>query len=375
MARSLSPLIPFIHAALKVVAREKNGATKVVARNSSAERVAIGGKVTVPVVPTMAARDTQVSMNQDDGENGDVGAIEMAITKSRSVSIYLTGEESLTLQSGGTFSDVRSQSITQAIRTLANEIEIDVTSEAVKNATRIIQYSSAGVLKDAVLDSAFARKALVDAGSPLVDMKLVTNSLGGAHILSNTNLSRANEAGTDAGLRRGDLLPINGFYPTESGFLNQGANGDAVANTTTAGFAIGSKEIAVSVTSGAFVVGDVISFAGDSNLYNIAAVEAAKITLTDGIRVAIPAAATAITTVAKKDPTIFFPSQALVLLCRAPAIPNGGDLAVDRYTIVDPESGITFEAALYLGRKKNEIEISAAWGVKAVNKEFLGLMV
>lgn len=375
MARSLSPLIPFIHAALKVVAREKNGATKVVSRNSSAERVAIGGKVTVPVVPTMAARDTQVSMNQADGENGDVGAIEMAITKSRSVSIYLTGEESLTLQSGGTFSDVRSQSITQAIRTLANEIETDVTSEAVKNATRIVQYSGTGVLKDAVLDSAFARKALVDAGSPLIDMKLVTNSLGGAHVLSNTNLSRANEAGTDAGLRRGDILPINGFSISESGFLNQGANGNAVASTTTAGFAVGSKEIDVTITSGSFVVGDVISFAGDSNLYNVAAVEANKITLTDGIRVAIPAAATAITTIAKKDPTIFFPSQALVLLCRAPAIPDGGDLAVDRYTIVDPESGITFEAALYLGRKKNEIEISAAWGVKAVNKEFLGLMV
>ena len=64
-----------------------------------------------------------------------------------------------------------------------------------------------------------------------------------------------------------------------------------------------------------------------------------------------------------------FERSAIVLATRLPALPEEGDLAVDRFQITDPRSGMTFEVALYAQYRQMQYEISATWGCELIKPE------
>ena len=80
-------------------------------------------------------------------------------------------------------------------------------------------------------------------------------------------------------------------------------------------------------------------------------------------------AATAITVVATSVRNMVFTRNALVLAARLPSLPADGDIAIDRQTIVDPRSGMSFEIAIYPQYRQIQYEISAAWGVAVAKAE------
>ena len=70
-----------------------------------------------------------------------------------------------------------------------------------------------------------------------------------------------------------------------------------------------------------------------------------------------------------------FDRSAIHLLARLPKSPEGGDVAQDEYIMVDAISGIPFRIALYKGYYANQIEVSVAWGVKAVKSEHIAILL
>ena len=60
---------------------------------------------------------------------------------------------------------------------------------------------------------------------------------------------------------------------------------------------------------------------------------------------------------------------------RAPAQPQGGDLATDIMTVQDPFSGLVFEIRFYKGYRKAMIEVAAVWGVKAWKPDFIATIM
>ncbi|MHA4899806.1 hypothetical protein, partial [Enterococcus faecium] len=87
---------------------------------------------------------------------------------------------------------------------------------------------------------------------------------------------------------------------------------------------------------GTILAGDIITFAGDTNRYVVAqgnASVAAGGTITlaaPGLRKAIAASATNITVVSASTRNMAFARTAIALATRAPALPEGGDMAADR---------------------------------------------
>jgi hypothetical protein len=195
--------------------------------------------------------------------------------------------------------------------------------------------------------------------------------------------SAVNVAGTESILRQGVLLDINGMAVRESAQIKTPAAGSgANATTNTAGYAVGATVITLaSAGTGAIVAGDVITFAGDANQYVVAAGDTdvsngGTVTLAaPGLRKAIPAAATNITVVAAATRNMAFHRGAIVLAQRLPALPTGGDLAIDRTTITDPRSGLSFEVAMYPQYRQMQWEISCCWGVKVVKPEHFALLL
>jgi hypothetical protein len=59
-----------------------------------------------------------------------------------------------------------------------------------------------------------------------------------------------------------------------------------------------------------------------------------------------------------------FHRSAIELCVRAPAMPAGGDAAVDTMIVQDPWSGLLFEIAVYKGYMKTMIEVRCLYGAK-----------
>ena len=72
---------------------------------------------------------------------------------------------------------------------------------------------------------------------------------------------------------------------------------------------------------------------------------------------------------------VAFHQSALELVIRPPAMPNGGDAAVDAMLVQDPHSGLVFEIRVYKGFQKTMMNVSVAWGFKAWKDQHIALVM
>jgi hypothetical protein len=291
------------------------------------------------------------------------------------VPIRWNGEEQRGVDTGPGVNVILRDQFAQAMRTLVNEIEVDLGLEAKVSLSRAVGSagtapfgSSQGLIAD-------VGQILTDNGCPGSDRQLVLNTTAGATLRKLSGLWQVNTGG-DGGdlLRRGVLGQLYGFDIRESAGVAQHVKGTAAGATTDAtGYGLGATVITLaSAGTGTILAGDCLTFAGDSNVYTVVSGDASAanggtITLAaPGLRQAIPASATNITLVNNHAVNAAFHRSSLVLATRAPALPTTGDSAVDRTILTDPQSGLSFEVATYLQYRQVQFEVSAAWGVKGI---------
>jgi len=376
---SLTNLIGPLYESLDIVSRELVGAIPCVTLDAQVSRAAVGQQVTSFISPTVSATDIAPGMlPPDDGEQ-TFGNIQMTITKSRRVPFRWNGEQELGLNNSGSGArNLKNAQITQAIRALVNEMEADVVTAARVAASR--GYGTAGTTPFAsgVGDTAQLRKILDDNGAPGSDRALIIDTSAGASLRTNTQLTKANEAGTIMTLRSGELVDLHGFSIHESAGVKKVTPGTGASYTTnTADYAAGATAITLITGTGTINAGDIVTFAGDTNKYVVdTALTGGVLTLASpGLRQAIPTSATAVTVVGAFTPNVAFTQSSILLATRAPALPEGGDSAVDRMHITDERSGITFEIAMYAQYRQMQYEISASWGTKGVKAAHTAILL
>jgi hypothetical protein len=385
---TLTSLIPSIQEAMDVVSRELVGFIPAVSRDSTAERAAVGQAVVSPVVGAMAAEDLVPAAYAADTPNQTIGNVQMTISKARSVPFGITGEETLGLRNAGTLGDINAQRIAQAIRTLTNEVEGDLAALHI-NTSRA--YGTAGTTPFGtagdLTDFSLARKILDDNGAPQSDMHMVLGGAAVANIRGKmSTLFQTNTGGaqSEALLRQGALGEYQGMLLHNSAQVREGVavGTGASATTNAAGYAVGATVITLaSAGTGTIIAGDIITFAGDTNKYVVASGDTdvsngGTITIAEpGLRVAMSAAAKAITVVAAATRNMFFHRSAIQLATRAPAMPDGGDAADDVMLVTDPVSGLTYEFAIYKQKRQVRYEINLAWGVKMIAPRHSGILL
>ena len=72
---------------------------------------------------------------------------------------------------------------------------------------------------------------------------------------------------------------------------------------------------------------------------------------------------------------IAFSRNSILLATRLPAVPTEGDLASDRMTVTDPNSGLTMDFAVYPGYMMNVYHVSVAWGVTVIKPEHCAVLL
>lgn len=382
-ANSLTNLIPQLYAAVDVVSRELVGMIPSVTRNVSAERAAVGQAVTWPIAPAATTFDVTPSMTIPEPADVNFGNDSIVITKSKGVEIGWTGEEQRGLSHGVGHLTLQGDYLAQGLRRLTNEIESDLFIAAAAAASAATGTPGTTPFATTVGDSAQVRKLLDDNGAPASERSLVGNTSMGAALRTLQNLTRVNEAGTTMGLRDGELLNLNGLSVKESGQpVHTTVAGTAAGATTNAtGYAKGATVITLaSAGTGTIITGDFIKFAGDSRYYRVVSgdtsvADGGTVTLAaPGLIEPIAAAATAITVATATGGytrNLGFSRNAVHLAARAPALPEGGDAAIDRLLLQDPRSGLVFEVSLYKGFRKVRADVTMAWGVKAAKNEHI----
>ena len=118
-----------------MVSRELTGFIPAVTRDSSIERAALNENVLVPVTQSFGASASNTAgVNAPDTGDATVDNVAVTISKSKHQPVRWNGEETKGLGNAGTFSSIQADRFFQAMRSLVNEIETDLWTEAYQSA-------------------------------------------------------------------------------------------------------------------------------------------------------------------------------------------------------------------------------------------------
>jgi hypothetical protein len=371
---TLTNLIPNLYAAADVVSRELVGFIPAVTRDSSVDRVAINQAVNIPVVGAITPVPIVAGSFSPDTGAASPNNVTVTISNQFAAPVAWNGDEQVAVGETGLYESVMTQRFAQAMRGIVNMVESDLANLHAKASRAVGTFNAApfGVAGD-LSDMALAIKVLEDNGAPTADLRAVLNTSAIANLRGKQSaLFKVNESGSDNLLRRGIIGDIFGVGLGASAQVKSKVTvGTVAATTTAAGFAVGATSIALSAAASALLAGDLITFAGDTNVYVVktAITSGSGGTLEiqePGLRVAMSAAVKAITVVAATDRNMVFSKSSIVLATRTPYMPAGGDGAADVMDIVDPVSGLAFQVALYRQYRQVHFEIGLAWGVQMI---------
>lgn len=376
MSNTLTSLIPDLYEALDVVSRELVGFIPSVMMDSSAARAAVGEAVRVPIAPASAAEDVAPGQLPPDDGDQTIGNTPITISKSRAVPFRWSGEEQRGLNNGAGYRNIRRDQIAQAMRTLTNEIEAFVGGIAAAGASRA--YGTAGTAPFAsdLSDPAQLRKILSDNGAPLGDMSLVIDTTAGARVRSLAQLTKANEAGTTELRAQGTLLELAGFQVRESAGVASHVAGTGTGYLVNGALAKGSTAVATDTGTGTILAGDFISTTASADKYIVSTALSAG-----GLSINAPGLMkpwldnAAITVGGSYTANVAFSRNAIVLVTRAPAVPEEGDMADDAVMIIDPRSGLSFEVRMYRQYRRVRYEMAIAYGASNIKPEHTAILL
>lgn len=386
IANTLTGLVPTMYRAMHTVSRENVGALPGATIDASAAMAAKDQTVRTPVAPAVTAESITPAMAVPETGGQTISYIDMTLSKSKAVPIPFSGEEELSL--GDMYQVVMEQRIAQAIRTLVNEMESDLCTAAYTGASRAYGTPSTTPFASSLADAAEIKRILDVNGAPGKNdpnyRSLVINSAAGVNLRKLTNLMTVNANGSDQTLRNGILLPVVGFGVRESAGVVSHTKGAGTGYDVNngSGEAVGQTTITLdggTVNSTGIKAGDIVTFATDAN--NKYVVNTGLTSATGDIVIGNPgiqvlvADTTEMTIGDSYTANFGFSKNALVVATRAPAMPRMGDLSVDVQQVTDPVTGIVFTFAMYRGYHAVRFEVSAVWGVKAVQSEHIAVLI
>lgn len=371
MANVFTSLAADIYEAADRVGRELVGAIPSVKINSGAQEAAKGDTVRSAFTePQTVSTSYSPSMTIPEGTDQTVDNKTMSLSTYASIQIPYTGEDQKHLNNGAGYETVYGNQVQQAMRSIANKIELDLMANLGANAGNA--YGTAGTTPFAtsMADLPNVMKLLLDRGCP-DDGQIsgIYNTTAAVNIQNLSNLYKVNESGTDGMLRNGNLGQLYNIDLKRSAQVAKPAIGGGSSYVLNGSHAIGTKSVVVKTGSGTIVAGDVLTI--DSHNYTVAVgiASAGTLMLNSGL-LAAGADGDTVTIASQSTRNIVIHKDAAELAMRPIALPLGGDAARDMMTVHDPVSGLVFTLAHYVGFKKAMIEIGVLYGTNVWLPDF-----
>jgi len=380
MSDNFPNLAADLYVAADMIGHEVVGAiTSVQINSDSSERVALNGVVRSHFTRQPSASvSVSPSMTIPQGTQQTVDNKTLTISKAKAIEIPAVGEDVKHLDNGSGFQSVYGDKFVQAMRTLTNEIEVDLCTAIYQGGSRAIGTPGTNAFATNFNLVAQSRQILVDNGQvPSRDTSMVIDTLSGTNLRNMATLQKANEAGSDQMLRQGELLDLQGIFLKESAGVQAHTKGTGSSLQSSAAKVVGDTIIALDTGSGTVLVGDHVTFAGDTNKYVVTTALASgtltiaspglRQTLADNVAMTVGNTTVASSFVIKQG--------AAELVIRPPAMPEGGDAATKSMMVTDPYSGLIFELREYKGYHKAMYSIAMAWGFKVWKEDGVAIIL
>jgi hypothetical protein len=379
---SLTGLTEILYVARDQVVAEPTAFAQGVIVNGGTEGVSSGGTVTSmrSTEPTLETSYTP-AMTVPDAADITTSTDSLTLASYAGSSIPLKGEQWLQLANTVGAEAALQSLYAQAIRKIRNTIEAAIANAAYKGSSRAVGTAGTTPFASNFNTINELRQILEDNGCPVDDgmLSLAISTGAGTNLRNLSTLTKANEAGTDATLRRGELLNVSGFsIRTSAGVQSHTKGTGASYLVNQSGLTNGSRAITTDTGSGTILAGDVITFAsgtGSGHNYVVGTALASNVVTLNhpGLRGNI-ADNNAITVGDSYTANVGFHKSAIELAMRPVAQPPGGDAGEEIGTMFDEKSGLSFSARLYKGYGINQIKLMCFYGIKVWKPEYVATL-
>lgn len=375
MANIFTALQPVLYSAAQEVSNEPFGVVSAINASFDDKGVAIGDKVKVPVAPVRAPTDFTPAATAPQGDDATASSVDVAITASKKVSWFMTGEQLRSLQNGGNDQEWVRQLVAQGMRSLRNLAEVAACQAIKEGASRAVGTAGTNPFASNIDIIADVRKVLFDNGAPMADLQLCIDSSAGVAARKLGIIQQAYQAGSDAERRSGDLLRQFGFQIRESAGITTHTKGTGASYVTSGSTAVGVRDVALVTGTGAVLAGDVVTFAADANnKYVVNGGVAAPGTISlgrPGARVVVPTA-NAMTVGNNYAPNLAFERSAVVGIMRPPIFPQNATI---QQTLISDQMGMTYLLLQIEQYGQTSWELHLAYGFKVVQSEHVALVL
>lgn len=393
MANTLTAVTADAFKAAEKVGREPVGLLNSVLYNTGSEAVAQGESVKSLTTeePTINTSATP-AMTIPEGDDQTFGEDSFDLDQVVNAKLNVTGEEQVKLDQNHDYETAQGNRLERVFRRMRNAIEASACGVVYKGASRAFGTAGTTPFGSNFNECAEIRQIIVDNGFwEDGQMSLVVNTNAGTNLRQLATLTGVNTAGTDATLRDGELLNLQGLslkesagialhtIGTGSSYLVDFADGYGPLSTNAT---TGDTTIHVDTGTGTFVPGDVVTVADDSG--------ASKLVVGTGFAgdgdgdvimnepgliagewdddkaVSIGAAFTANVAVNR---------TCVEVAARPQKAPKEGDAAQDVIQVPDPVTGLVYEIREYPGYKKVMWDITLVYNTKVWHPEGVAILL
>lgn len=337
----------------------------------SSEAGSQGSTMEVSVPVAVAAAAVSPSNTPPDTAGVTPTAVTIALDKWYEAGFFMSDKDLKDVRDG-----VVNGQMEECVKSIANQVNSDLLL-LYKDVYGYVGTAGTTPFATGLDEAAAARKVLGQQLAPRTNLRGVIDLAAEANFSLVPNVLRANERGDASTIREGSIGRVLGidWFPDQAVVVH--TSGTASGATTDAtGYAAGLKTITLaSAGTGSILVGDIITFAGDSQTYVVTSGDASvagggTVSFEPGLAIAIAASTTAITLKQSGAQNLVFNPFAFAFVNRPF---NGGILAGRSAgtfsSMQDPVSGLTLRVELTREHKRDKLAFDMLYGVKTVRRE------
>lgn len=371
MANTFTDIVDKIFARGLLALRQNAITSRLVNTDWGTEVAQQGDTINVPIPSAVTVGDVSPGPTPPAGGDSAPTTVPITLDRWRKSDMHVTDKEAREIAMGA-----RETQLSEHLKAIANDLDTFLLGKFVG----IYGYAGlAGTTPFAsdLQEAIDADKVLNDQLAPADTRRMLLGTAAKANALANRAIQDASfrRAGADS-LRTGDIGEVLGFlWAMNQNIPTHAAGTGAGATTDAAGYAVGVKTVTLaSAGTGTILVGDVITFAGDSQTYAVTAGDpdvsgGGTVSFEPGLKIAIPTSATAITLKATHIVNLAFHRDAFALATRTLGPADGFLGGNVMRTAVDPVSGLTLTLEVSREHARTKYQWRILYGVKLVRPE------
>jgi hypothetical protein len=368
MANTWTEVIPKLLAQGLLALRQQAIMPRLVNRSYESLAGDKGSTIDVPIPSAVTVANVAPAATPPSTNDSAPTKVAIALDQWKEAAFYLTDKDLLEVMNG-----TIPMQASEAIKAIANQVDTDIFA-LYKSVYGFA--GSAGVTPFAADLAAYleARKVLAQQLAPMDPRNAVLDPAAEANALQLRAFQDASFGGGNETIINGQIgRKVGALWVMDQNVPSHTAGTASGATSSAAAHAVGDTSIPLaSAGTGTLLVGDVITFAGDTQTYVIVTGDSdvsngGTIVISPGLKVA-QAGATAITVKATHVVNLLFHRDAFALAMRP--FSGADPLGIGNYqSAVDPVSGLVLRLEVTREHKRTRFAYDVLYGVKAVRPE------